>query len=388
MSAREVHCGRALIGYPEGGRLARVPSTVWDAMPSKTPARSSTSSADATAPPAAAARSLGRPRATRVGRNSRNPNRPLLKPPCAPTAALLRAIYNELLDLPNVAGCAIGYKVIGGRRTKELAVVCCVRDKVPSGDLGPKERVPSSLAWGPSGGAPRSLPTDVVVLGAHARQAGPPDLAPGDMILSSAGAGGGPLGGTGTVGIAMEHPTYGAVVTTAGHVLGQATPGTITYPPGAEPTIVLRNPAGGGGAAPLQARGLKASVTPQSDYALLAPIDGETAGNVYGGQYALGRLYIPDPSDVSTSLRVLSATGVRTTTLRYVDALVPVGATMLAHALLTDFATTGGDSGACLVDPSGRPWGLLVGFTTLGDAQYSVFTPAYLPFLLEGAQML
>lgn len=323
-----------------------------------------------------------------TGRQGRD--RTALGAPAAPTPAALRAIYADLLRLPNVVGCAVGFKRRRGRATKTLAIVCCVTEKVVAKELESAARVPKSLTWGPAGGEPRSMPTDVVVLGTHLRQGAPnaASLGPGDAILGSTTVTGAPLGGTGTVGIAMQHPLYGPVLTTAGHVIGQTTLGTMVYPAGGEPVVTVLDPAGGGGT--LQLRALKAVFTTESDYGLLALESGESAANMYGTQSALGRVYVPSPSDLvgSPSLRVLCAGGVVPVTLYYVDHYAAVGSAPLAHAILTTFATQGGDSGACLVDDANRPWGLLVGQTTLDGTLYSVFTPAYLPLLLESAQML
>lgn len=60
---------------------------------------------------------------------------------------------DELYDLPNVRGHAIGYREVNGERTDEIVVRVIVEEKVPIGDLAQDERVPLTI---------EGVPTDVV----------------------------------------------------------------------------------------------------------------------------------------------------------------------------------------------------------------------------------
>ena len=50
-----------------------------------------------------------------------------------------------LLRKRNVVGCGVGYKEVGGVRTEDLAVVVSVVEKVPEGELRPRDLVPQTL---------------------------------------------------------------------------------------------------------------------------------------------------------------------------------------------------------------------------------------------------
>jgi hypothetical protein len=68
----------------------------------------------------------------------------------------LRAARQELHLRPNVVATGVGYKVVGGERTEEVAVVCSVTEKVPRSQLAEEELVPREVS---------GVPTDVVATG-------------------------------------------------------------------------------------------------------------------------------------------------------------------------------------------------------------------------------
>jgi hypothetical protein len=122
---------------------------------------------------------------------------PRLKLPRTPNPVHLAQIYADLLKRPNVLGCFIGRKRRGGRATRRLSVICCVGEKVALQNLAPEERLPEEVTW-PRGAARLGrLAIDVRVL-----------ARPFQRAASQA-----------TVGIALRHPTFGDVVTTAGHLV-------------------------------------------------------------------------------------------------------------------------------------------------------------------------
>jgi hypothetical protein len=63
---------------------------------------------------------------------------------------------HELLGKENVVGAGIGYKVTGGEKTADLAIICSVVEKVKISSLSPVDRVPERID---------DMPTDVVETG-------------------------------------------------------------------------------------------------------------------------------------------------------------------------------------------------------------------------------
>jgi hypothetical protein len=61
-----------------------------------------------------------------------------------------------LLERANVLATGVGYKVTKGERTSDLCIVCSVREKVASSQLGAKDRIPEKVA---------DVITDVVATG-------------------------------------------------------------------------------------------------------------------------------------------------------------------------------------------------------------------------------
>lgn len=59
--------------------------------------------------------------------------------------AVKDAHLHELLSKPNVVGCGVGFRQVGGERTDQVALVVMVRSKVPPALLAEHERIPSEL---------------------------------------------------------------------------------------------------------------------------------------------------------------------------------------------------------------------------------------------------
>jgi len=62
----------------------------------------------------------------------------------------------ELMNKNGVAGCSIGYKEIGGKRTDKLSIVCYVKEKKTEENLKRKDIIPGEI---------EGIPTDVVESG-------------------------------------------------------------------------------------------------------------------------------------------------------------------------------------------------------------------------------
>jgi hypothetical protein len=61
-----------------------------------------------------------------------------------------------LMSKEGVVGCSIGYKVVRGERTRELSIVCLVKEKKPEESLSKKDLVPREI---------EGVPVDVVEVG-------------------------------------------------------------------------------------------------------------------------------------------------------------------------------------------------------------------------------
>jgi hypothetical protein len=303
-------------------------------------------------------------------------------PPGAPRPSRLRELYEELYGLPNVRGCYVGWKRIGGRATRRLSVVVCVAEKPPARALTRGARVPKQVRWRVATRRTAELPTDVQVVGPGAFQ-GRPVVGAGDTVSAFGPPQGPPVAAAGTLGVAMRHPRFGAVVTTAAHVLGVRAFGTTTFPDGHEPVVRLHN---GGAGAPVPGRVRRVVMGPSADYALISPPAGLPAENLYVDRDPLGAPFAPDRQDLGTLAFVLTARGPVRTRLRGLHADLTFDGLPFRDLLLTDFATVGGDSGSCLVDANSRVIGLLEGAIEVGGRIHSAFTPATGPFTLESGE--
>ncbi len=69
---------------------------------------------------------------------------------------LLPDVRKELMSKPNVVATGVGYKVVKGEQTKDLALICSVDTKKAKESLAAKELIPASI---------QSIPTDVYTTG-------------------------------------------------------------------------------------------------------------------------------------------------------------------------------------------------------------------------------
>jgi hypothetical protein len=280
------------------------------------------------------------------------------KPYAVPAPGSLRGIMAEVRQLPNVLGCFVGRKLRKGRHTKQLVLCVLVSEKYASKALDPSHRIPEEIPFQLSAKRGGKLRTDVIPLKSPFVRAQAPAMAgPGDRITSPQ---------PGTVGIVMQHPEYGRVVTSAGHVfVSESWRGTSTFAAGNLPPVSLSN--AGGQTMAMQGELLKVVVEPRADYALVRPLNVE-AYNAFQDQLFLRSTYVPTGEETGQRLFVLTERGMIPTTFRGVQGSLRVGPMVMERVLLTDYCTQGGDSGACLIDEQGRVWGLLLGF----NDQYSV----------------
>lgn len=311
-------------------------------------------------------------------RKGQEPKRPLL-----PTAARTHALLEDLVEHPHVQGCYVGHKRTGGRAGRTLAVVCAVREKRPRAQVPKEHLLPRRVEWMVNTREKATVRTDVQELGESGFQsvtAGPGDRVQGISVAGQTEA------VVATVGVALRHPRFGPVVTTAGHAV-QSGPGIVEFDPAQRPSMRLQNVAADGTQTPIAGALLRSSRIPQADYALVA-IDATPVANLYHDVNSLGGLHVPQPDDVGKPFFVLTAAGVVQTRVRGVFGVFTIGEFPMRDLILTDPVTEGGDSGCALIDASFRVAGLLVGFVTIDGQRRSVFMSAFWALTLEQSELL
>ncbi|HEX6042468.1 hypothetical protein [Longimicrobium sp.] len=306
-------------------------------------------------------------------------------PPRFPTAARVHELYEGLLARPNVAGCFVGQKRMGNRYGSEVGVVAVVHEKVPRDELGADEMIPGALEWRRNSREQVSVVTDVQPISDAGFQAGP-FAGPGDALARVTFPNRPGQVVVSTVGVALRHPKFGAVITTAGHAL-QGGPGTVTYRPGHAPEVLLQNVGEDGARVDITGEVVRSVRVEEADYALIVPTDGTPIRNLYHDIDSLGGLFVPQPDDVGKRFFALSPQGVKDTRLRGVFGVLTIEGFTLRDLLITDMVTQAGDSGCALIDASFRVCGLLVGFAVVDGVRRSVFMSAFWALSMEGAEI-
>jgi len=287
-----------------------------------------------------------------------------------PNSAELVEIYEELFDKPNVHLCFIGHKISKNVPTQRIAIVCGVQTKVKKKELGPKESVPPQMLWLRQAKTPRRIPTDIIEMPIDFQFRQGAIIGPGDRVVRNESS-------YAAVGIAMRHPQYRQVVTTAGHLFSRGDErAQVTVESGSERvtgTLVKR------------------IINEDADYALIQIDDPCRILNLYKDRYAIGPPYSPSEDDLKRNLRILTpGVGPSTeVTCRGIHGhLNAAGGPPMSGLILTEDSTHLGDSGSCLIDETGSVWGLLVGGTCSQGPSYSAFMSVYIPLLRENAQLI
>ena len=284
-------------------------------------------------------------------------------------------LFDYVSKFPNVTGCFVGRRSEDGRLTREPGLICCVRQKVKRRELDKNRELLPRFLKVPIGGTVLNLRTDVIEMPPLSVKVAPV-AGPGDGIETSVERA--------TIGVALDHPRYGPVVTTAGHLIytsGQT--GIQEFDAAKAPRVTLANSNGG---AAFAGRVLKVAVNDRADYAI-AQLDGAPHENFYSDKLRLVGIHTPSDSDLEgRRLFVLAKNGAKQTRFLGYRAVMHVGNAGVMHNLIiTELATIGGDSGACLIDDSWNVWGLLCGGSVSGGAAYSVFTSVFVPLVMESA---
>jgi hypothetical protein len=298
-----------------------------------------------------------------------------------PNFGQLRPHIEALMQRGNVVGCYLGHKRKKGRIGKQPALVILVKKKIAPGKLRKSEILPACLPWQFGLLCEKQILTDVREVTSSFHHAAA-YWGPGDTLAERV---------SGTIGIAMHHPVYGNVVTTAGHV-HLFTPDDVSYALNSAPQVSLSN-AGTG--TTISGRLVRAVRNAECDYALVVPDPDSICGNYYCDSSLNDSLlirypYTPGLAEVDNSvLYVISRDGCRPTVLRGIGLTHAIDANYpMNNIIITDYATTDGDSGACLIDQQSRAIGLLVGYYYEGSKVYSAFMPAHVPLWNEKGDFL
>jgi hypothetical protein len=193
---------------------------------------------------------------------------------------------------------------------------------------------------------------------------------PGDVVNVPTPSGPKP----GTIGFAIDHPSYGPIVTTAAHLFVSETfDGETTYPLNSLPPVRLFNSEGTDPGFFFDGRLLRVVMHPDADYALIFPDPKVPARNLFKDKLPFAGAQPLACDDLGASLYVATARGLLPAEFQGCRASIPVGASIFHGAILTDRVTVGGDSGCALITANARVCGLLVGFS----GPYSVFMSPY-----------
>jgi len=171
---------------------------------------------------------------------------------------MVDALFEQIRAFPNVRGCFVGRRARHGRLTAERSLVCCVERKVHRRELDPRQELLPRRLQVRMGRRVINLRTDVIAM--------PPlevkvaaVAGPGDEVATTKGRA--------TIGVALNHPLHGSVVTTAGHLVYEhGEVGEETFSGGTAPAVSLLN-AGTGKA--LTGRVRRVVVSDKADYALV-----------------------------------------------------------------------------------------------------------------------
>lgn len=277
--------------------------------------------------------------------------------------ARLAQVHEKFMCLPNTYATYIGTKKTRGKKSTKIAIVCLVREKVPEGRLLPQRSLPRTLRWRERG-RNRVVSTDVLEL-APSYQHASGIAGPGDPLFSRSVIA--------TVGVAINHPSYGDCVTTAGHFVEMAqSPATVQ--------LQLGNDT-------VQADVRTVKMTASMDYAVLKLRTNARCDNLFADLARVGPAFEPSFTDIGKRVFVLDRQSANRipTICRGIHASITLPEETLSDCILTDLVTQAGQSGTCLVDDNFRVWGLLRGRLS---AQFSVFMPVKNLLSAESSRLL
>jgi hypothetical protein len=281
-----------------------------------------------------------------------------------PNFAELEAIYERLKKKPNTVGFFIGKKQKAGRMTNRLSIVCVVKEKVREKDLRPSERIPKKISWRKQTKIPAMIHTDVLMSKGFKLQQDQAVYGPGDWIIRT-------NQGKASVGMALSHPRFGRVLTTAAHLFPAGFVGEKVDIESGNQKI----------------EGKVELIDSAYDYALVRPMSSAAnLANLFRDVYSLGGVYSVQQSDVAQNrnMEVLAASGKRKVICRGIHGSFDHDSGIIRDVILTSSGTNDGDSGACLVNEDYSICGLVIG----ADYRYSYYMPATYVLFHERANLI
>lgn len=294
-----------------------------------------------------------------------------------PNDGELKKIYLELMKKPNVWCCFIGRKEIKGEPQPGLSIVCGVHEKFTETNLSQKERIPKSIKCMNFHSSSHSLKTDVIQMSPKLTfHQDTVYFGPGDGIKRIKD------NSRATIGIALNHPDFGPVVTTAGHLFEEG------HSDNNEDVLITS------GSKQVYGKKVRHINSIDADYALIQINENrwQQSENLFKGReiYRVGPFVSIGKSDLNKIGYILTQTTSRIqTTIKGIHAYCNFGNGIIrTDLILTDPKTNKGDSGACLVTEKYAVSGLLVGQIGISDRAYSAFLPAYIPATREFASLI
>lgn len=275
-----------------------------------------------------------------------------------------RAVAEDLRSYPNVTGVGVGFKEVGGRRTRTVAIRVYVRKKVPLAELARADRLPKTV---------RGVPVDVIEADfeIHQDPANPADhRLRFDPLLGGISVGSVPTGGSGTLGCSVYGNDIGEdLILSNWHVLcGRVNCAT---------TDAIIQPGTGGGdpgtLADQVATLFRSALTNEVD-AAVARLTGDRF--LLKQQFGLGSITRSAPPALGMTVRKSGrTTGVTTATITDVSADIsvrgyPGGTRAFRNQLVIENGnqvSLPGDSGSVWVDTGGNAIGL--NFAGSGDGK-------------------
>lgn len=282
---------------------------------------------------------------------------------------LKKEVEQDLLKIPGVFAVAVGNKLKDGKKQDEVAIRVYVKKKRSKGEIPESEHIPEKI---------KDVSTDVIEREQHIISHGQPDVDKTFHNIMIGGINVGPREMTGTLGaIALDNSTGEAVMLSCAHVLA---PSITSWTPGAS----INNPADNTGHVvgflkKVETNGMDAAI------ATIKDPNGYTCRMVDSriGPITGSRTDVEVHNMLNGHVKKIGVrTGFTTGIIESVNA--PVTVTYNNGQITNDLSeqieiqpdsgsvfSEEGDSGACIVDDSGKIVGLLVG----GVGRSSYATP-------------
>lgn len=216
---------------------------------------------------------------------------------------------------------------------------------------------------------PKKLKTDVVKMSDTFIFQNGPVIGPGDIVVRRKNR------GSAAVGIAISHPVYGPMVTTAGHLFSKYRKGELVAIQSEDTTI--------------NGRVVNRVMSVDTDYAIIQITDDSKVANLFRDLYAVGPLHFINKHDIGKKMFLLTPKRFSEVICKGIyGSFTWLGGKSMHNLIFTSPRGVPGNSGCCLITQKSTICGLLVGQVYMEGSFYSAFTPAHIPVWKENAQLI